>query len=506
MNTTATSYDEVPYESVAYAETHPDRLATIATLFGLTPPKVDACRVLELGCASGGNLIPMAQGLPGSHFIGLDLSSREIADGLQCVEALGLKNIELRALSITEVDASFGQFDYIICHGVFSWVPREVQEKILAICAHHLSPQGVAYISYNTFPGWHTRGMIRDMMRFHSGRFDTSQQRVQQARALIDFLAISVTNKDGPYGLMLKQELEILRQMSDSYLLHEHLEEVNEPLFFHEFITRARPHGLRYLGEADVHGMAANSFPEEVQSTLRRLTADQVESEQYLDFLRHRTFRRTLLVRAGAAISHTVPAERIAAFQVASNAEPVGAEEDPCSDREEEFRGPNGIILRTTDPLFKAAMRYLGGKWPHAVPFTELREAARARLGGDASDATLAESDTRELGSRLLRCYTSSALIELHVHLPPFAAVAGERPIGSPFARWQAARGARVTNLRHENGPIPDAERRLLIALDGTLDRAAIGKMIAPNSPPDAQRAATEATLARAAQLAMLLA
>jgi methyltransferase-like protein len=444
----------------------------------------------------------MAMTLPGSRFIGVDLSSREIADGCRCVEALGLSNVELRAMSITDIDESFGKFDYIICHGVFSWVPREVQESIFALCAKQLAPQGVAYISYNTYPGWHMRGMIRDMMRFHAERFEGPQRKVQQARALLDFLASSVTKKDGPYGLMLKQELDLLRQTGDSYLLHEHLEEVNEPFYFHEFVRRAGVHELRYLGESDVHAMAAHSFPAEVQATLKKLSPNLIESEQYLDFLRHRMFRQTLLTHSEAPVSHGVPVERIRDFLVSADVQPVQGGIESGGDREEEFRSPGGVSLQTRHPLFKAALHHLGAKSPASVPFEELREAARARLGGGGDAAT----DTRELGSRLLRCYTASKLVGLHVHEPAFVATAGGRPVASPFARWQSAHRKRVTNLRHENVALTDVERRVLPAMDGTRDRPALAALVAPDSPGSAQTEALNAILSRLAKMALLLA
>lgn len=82
------SYDEVLYPGYAYRQTHPDRLATMATLFGMTPAPVEGCRVLELGCGEGGNLIPMAFGLPRSQFLGIDLAQRPIQKGQAMVEAL----------------------------------------------------------------------------------------------------------------------------------------------------------------------------------------------------------------------------------------------------------------------------------------------------------------------------------------------------------------------------------------------------------------------------------
>ena len=81
---------------------------------------------------------------------------------------LGLTNVTLRHASITDVDESYGKFDYIIAHGVFSWIPTEVREKLLDICAKNMAPGGVAYVSYNTYPGWYLRGAAHDLMKFHT--------------------------------------------------------------------------------------------------------------------------------------------------------------------------------------------------------------------------------------------------------------------------------------------------------------------------------------------------
>ncbi len=143
------SYDAVPYTSWPYPQSHPDRLATMATLFGLKPQPVDHARVLELGCASGGNLIPMAVAMPESHFIGIELSARQLAEGQETVRRLGLTNIELHQKNILEVGPDLGRFHYILAHGVYSWVPEPVQDKILAVCQENLEPGGVAYVSYN---------------------------------------------------------------------------------------------------------------------------------------------------------------------------------------------------------------------------------------------------------------------------------------------------------------------------------------------------------------------
>ena len=193
-----TSYDEVPYDSNPFPQTHPDRLATLATLFGMTPPPPSQARILELGCAAGGNLIPHALNHPEANVVGVDLSARQIADGQQIVDALKLENIKLLHKSITDIDKDFGEFDYIICHGVYSWVPDDVQEHILRIFKDNLSADGVAYVSYNTFPGWHMRGMIRHMMRYHVQQFADPNMQIKQARALHTFLSENVPAERTP--------------------------------------------------------------------------------------------------------------------------------------------------------------------------------------------------------------------------------------------------------------------------------------------------------------------
>ena len=173
------AYDEMPYPGTAQAESHPDRLATLAFLHGMTPASPDRCRVLELGCSDGGNLIPMAYALPDSQFLGLDSSAREIATGQQRIANYGLANVALRQVNILDVGPELGQFDYILACGVYSWLPAEVQDKLLQLCQQLLAPQGVAYVNYNTYPGWFLRGMARAIMLHHTRNITKPALRVK---------------------------------------------------------------------------------------------------------------------------------------------------------------------------------------------------------------------------------------------------------------------------------------------------------------------------------------
>jgi methyltransferase-like protein/2-polyprenyl-3-methyl-5-hydroxy-6-metoxy-1,4-benzoquinol methylase len=470
---TATSYDEVPYDSLPYPQSHPDRLATIAALFGLRTAPVARCRVLEIGCASGGNLIPMAASLPDSHFVGVDSSVRQIADAQQLVDAMGLKNIELRAVDLTDLDATLGTFDYVIAHGVYSWIPDDEQEHLLSVCERALAPNGVAYISYNTYPGWHFRGMIRDMMLYHVDNFSDPKMRAAQARALLDFLVQSIQSTADPYPAMLRQNLDLIRRQSNSYLLHDHLEDVNDPIYFHQFVERAGRHGLQYLGESEFATMLANNFPKEVADTLQRIGKDLVRMEQYMDFLRNRSFRQTLLCRRDVQLKRAVNPDDIVPLLVAAAAQPVG-NLDIKSTQPDQFRIASGATLTTSLPIVKAAIQYLAEVWPQAVPFEKLLTTARGRVSSvSIRDRRAIAAETQALGSAILSGYTVK-FFELQGHQPEFVTEVTDRPTASALAREQARRGGRVTNQRHETVALDEFSRRVLLLLDGAHDRGAV--------------------------------
>jgi SAM-dependent methyltransferase len=185
MSSHSNVYDSVPYPSFAFRQTHPDRLRVVGTLFGMNPPNVEHCRVLEIACGNGGNLIPTAFGLPNSQFVGVDLAAKPVEMARERITRLELKNIRLEQADLMDIGPDFGEFDYIIAHGVFAWVPERVQEKILAICKANLSRNGVAFVSYNTNPAGHVRQMVREMTRFHERRHADAADKVKVAR---DFL------------------------------------------------------------------------------------------------------------------------------------------------------------------------------------------------------------------------------------------------------------------------------------------------------------------------------
>jgi SAM-dependent methyltransferase len=511
MHRVQTSYDQLPYEGQSYPQAHPNRLATVATLLGLSPQPVADCRVLELGCASGGHLLPLAVALPGSQFLGIDLSARQVEQGQEVIDALHLDNVELQVRDIRALDDCPGRFHYIVCHGAYSWVPDQVRERILEVCARNLAANGVAFVSYNTYPGWHLRGPVRDLLLYHTRQAGEPHARVQEARQLLELLAEAIEGRDGPYDRLLQADLQRLARCGDSYLFHEHLEEVNEPIYFHEFAGRAAAWGLRYLGEAELGTMLLRGYPPRVEAALRRMAPDLAQMEQYLDFLHNRTFRQTLLCHQATEPNYRLSAERLRGLYVASPARPLSASPDIGSTADEAFSGPGGTAVRSADPLAKTALLYLADIWPRAVSFEELVSAARARLG---EGGTSADEDARVVGQCLLTCYLTGpdGLVYLWTQPPPFAAEPGERPLASPLARLQAAQAGAATNLRHETRTLDDFSRAVLSCLDGR-DRDTLLRDLAkrdgpcgnPAEPSEALNQALDEALSRLAADAFLL-
>lgn len=284
--TIAAAYDNVPYQSNALWKTAPEHLRAVASLFSIDTPAPDCARVLELGCAAGGNIIPFAMRYPHATVVGVDLSSVQIAAGRRAIKATGLQNIKLIQANIADLDKSLGEFDYIICHGVYSWVPEEVRADILRIASECLSPDGVANISYNTYPGWKAKEIIRDAMLLRSEGQTTQQERLAYARGMIDFMHDMAT----PGSLIkhvMEDHIDTIRHAETYYLVHEFLEVCNNPCYFKDFLAAAKPYGLGYLAEANIMQMFLSNFREQIAEPLRAECGDnQIMLEQLLDFPR----------------------------------------------------------------------------------------------------------------------------------------------------------------------------------------------------------------------------
>jgi methyltransferase-like protein/ubiquinone/menaquinone biosynthesis C-methylase UbiE len=463
------SYDDVAYEGHTLSRVHPDSFSVMGRLFGLDAPPAEGCRVLELGCGSGANIASVAYTLPGATCVGLDSSEKAIERGRKRASAVVLPNLALEARNILGIDDGLGRFDYVICHGVFSWVPCEVQDKILEIAGRHLTDNGVAYISFNAYPGWHMRRMAREIMLYHAASYADPARRAEQARAVLDLITRFTTNRDKAYKAALEEESRHIQGVQDWYLVHDNLAAINTPLYFHEFMERAEAAGLQYLGPAQFIPWESN-LSEELKETLDKLP-DRIRREQYIDFLAGRTFRRPLLCRAGLPVHAEPSPSPMPSFWITANARPMSASPDVTSDAIETFETPFAGELSTGRPLLKTMLTQLAQVWPKPVGFQDLWTEISERL----APASAGTAD--EVAGLLLKCF-QAGFVDLHSRLPVFAVAPGERPVASALARLEARDQTIVTNLKHHLVSVDVLPRLLLQACDGTRDRGALLELV----------------------------
>jgi SAM-dependent methyltransferase/methyltransferase-like protein len=482
------SYDEIPYPSKPFPQSHPDRAATVAGLYGLDPARVDSCRVLELGCAHGDNLIPLALRFPQARFTGVDRSTVQI-DAARAVSAeLGIDNLTLLAADLMDLGPALGEFDYIVAHGVFSWVPFSVRKRILELCQRHLSPAGIAYVSYNVYPGWHARRAVREFLLFHTAAFTDPIEKMRQAKAALDVMeqAFQSTRFDDlkTYSAPFAELAQLVRQGGDaglSYLFHEYLEEENEPMEFRAFVDLARENGLQFVSEANVFDMQAGPLPEPMARVIAGLQHDVERREQYRDYFSGRSFRQTLLCRAGAKPAREIDPRRLYELNVTGRLECSDPAADPGAPAPLRFKDGRGVESTVDDPITKSALQVLCEHWPASLSFAELPPRARARLQRDPVRVEAVadyERDTLLLAHHLSALYQAGS-IELARVAAPIALTAGERPRAGAWTRHAAARGRQVVNLRYEVVDVSCFDRRLLALLDGTRDRAQLAEALA---------------------------
>ena len=511
MTTAPTAYDVVAYPGEPYPQTHPDRLATLATLYGLTPAPPGRCRVLELGCGDAGNLVPMAYTLTESEFLGIDLASAALEKGREIIAALGLSNISLMAADLSAI-SDLGTFDYVIAHGVYSWVPPAVQERLLSLTREVLAAHGVAYVSYNAYPGRHVREALRQMMLWHVRGREAPAERIEEARGLIRLLAEGASGHP-VVSAIVTQALKEQERERDAGLFHDDLAEINESLLFSEFVRRAEISGLKFLSEADYSDMVVWNLRNPATRFLSGLGKDPLVQQQYRDFFVFRSLRQTLLCRAETCPLSEPEAGALRGLFAASSTRPRSAEASLAPREPVAFSTERGGELTTSHPLTKAAFLVLGEEWPRWIAVPELLVRGRERIaeaGGPSPD----DEDERSLFRFLLQGCGAEA-VQLRSHPCPFVTAPTERPRASALARLQASRGDAVTNLRHETVRLDDAVvRELLSLLDGTRDRTATENELAlfrreaakpgDDPLPAALPAGIDSFLERIAKLALL--
>ena len=305
-----TIYSELGYKSMPFPYTTPATLEAYAALVGVSAPNPKTARVLELGATYGGNIISQALFNPDATFVGIELSQEQVEKGNEVIANAGLTNVSLIQSDIASIGSEIGTFDYIIAHGVYSWVDDGVKEALLRLIDEHLAEDGIAYISYNTYPGWHTMDEVRQLMMF-SNRDKTQfnhKEKVLHGKTIGSIVGSQILKYDN-----LKERnskflgaLRSVMQKDEYYVGHDHLEPNNDPVYFYQFNDHLGAHNLAYLCDADLTLSMVRSFDADIADTLDKLALnDHVAQEQYLDFMLDTTFRKSIICKAKHAESVT---------------------------------------------------------------------------------------------------------------------------------------------------------------------------------------------------------
>lgn len=305
-----TIYSELGYKSMPFPYTTPATLEAYAALVGISAPNPKTARVLELGATYGGNIISQALFNPDAIFVGIELSQEQVEKGNEVIANAGLINVSLIQSDIASIGSEIGTFDYIIAHGVYSWVDDGVKDALLRLIDEHLAEDGIAYISYNTYPGWHTMDEVRQLMMFSNrdkAQFN-HKEKVLHGKTIGSIVGSQILKYDN-----LKERnskflgaLRSVMQKDEYYVGHDHLEPNNDPVYFYQFNDHLEAHNLAYLCDADLTLSMVRSFDADIADTLDKLALnDHVAQEQYLDFMLDTTFRKSIICKAKHAESVT---------------------------------------------------------------------------------------------------------------------------------------------------------------------------------------------------------
>jgi cyclopropane fatty-acyl-phospholipid synthase-like methyltransferase/methyltransferase-like protein len=426
----------------------------MAVLHGLSPTPVHKCRVLEVACGDGSNLIPMAYAMPGSEFVGFDLAGLPIERGQARIRELGLKNLRLFQGDLLDQGAELGQFDYILAHGFYAWVPEPVQDRLLALCREWLTPNGVLFVSYNALPGSYLRSMVRDMLLFRAEGVENEEDGVRAGLEFVRFLA--ETRKEGDiYREILNFQLKRLSARAAAVTRHDEMSEGFRPVYFLDFAKHAKRHGFEYLCEAELPPPPDPCYQREIVSALEREQGgDALRYEQALDFSRMRSYRETLLVKEGSAPQRDFAAENLRRLLFCSMAKLEPGKTPGAT----AFVLPGGIRMESNHPAVKVLLEELERAWPRALSFEEL-EPKLAATGFALDDE----------GRALLVRLIVAKMVNLRTWVAPVTDCIPERPRASAVSRQQGRTSARATSLLHMVVELNDERsRRLLQLADGT--------------------------------------
>lgn len=459
-----TNYDDLPYLERPFRQTHPDRLASMGLLLGMTPADPATARVLDVGCGSALNIIAMAAALPDARFFGFDLAQTAVTQAQSRIAQLGMRNVRVEHLDLMNFPPDAGEFDFIVAHGFYSWVPEPVREALLALMNRHASPNAICYLSFNARPGSTLRLAWREAAAFHAQGIEDTVERARASVRMLELMAEASAAKSGAWQDIVGDMVGMVHDKGLQWVGHDDFGPVFEPFHFHEVADAAARHGMQYLSEACYFDGQPYELGDAARGILQSLEDRSVLlREQYFDFLELRSFRQILLCRSSVELRRLIDNAGLPKMSFSSPAD----ESAVTGDGNAIFSNPLTGVRSEVRQESRIVLQQLRKAWPCSVPFAQV----------------VPDEPDREAIARLLERLWACALVEAHAVAQRCGCGVEQRPVASPLARLEAAAGETVTTRIHSQCILDAGTHRLLRLLDGSRDRSDLAELF-----PDLQR------------------
>ncbi|MCB0319946.1 MAG: methyltransferase domain-containing protein [Bdellovibrionales bacterium] len=454
------SYDQVQFSSRPTPERTPSRFWVVGALRGMRPVLPSRAKFLEIGCSTGRHLLFLAELYPEAHFLGVDSSGEQIAQAVSLQRTLGLKNVEFLCSDIQNFAVQEFAYDYILCHGLYSWCSKPLQNRVFEILQHGLTETGIAYVSHNSLPGWGARQSVRDILALFDDPKLPATERVHRARQVIQGAEDLLVDAYRPHGMLLREELERNLQRSESFFIHELLAQNVSGSSLQDMSHHAAQYGMRYLGDANPQRMSQfDKRRDDLPEDFKRDTSDK--RAQLLDILFPSSFRGSLWVRQSHELAEELQSELIPQTYISS---PLMLETELHHDGELDsfrmtpFYGPGDNVVEVRAPALKHVLLELSHSWPTPVAFSDI-------LRRVAKSVTFAEGEEERLREEISALFIQGVL-DIYSEAIPIAKDVSEYPEVMKFAQYSHADGW-VTTLRNEIFQLDSLDEKLLPLLDG---------------------------------------
>ena len=459
-------YDKVPYKGAIIPNSYPGHLALCNMWHNGRHSPLQGFHLTELGCGDGANLLPMAFYHPDSTFIGIDNAESGLSRAREGARQIGLHNIQFVQKDICEIEqAEIVQCDYIIAHGLYSWVSDGIREAILQFCRNGLSATGLAFISYNAQPGWASRGLVRDiLLRSASVQQAAIEDKANKAIEVATELLQAMPSRDYAYAVLLAEELERVRDGKPFYVFHEYLEEFNEGVWLRDFVQRARQNDLNYVCDAQF-SQWEGQVPKELKHSLSQAGLDPIEQEETADLLCNRYFHASILCRSdvpGESMSHPKILEQV------SIASSLRADSDPFDLTEgvvELLIGTHGQEIILDVSIIKAAVVLLAAQWPIGMQLNNLFQQASRLLSENGHNVL--EDAQSQLTDELITLFEAGG-IDLRLQQPDYSRGLPEYPKLHKLARYEIGHRDALTTPYHLPLSFNDQFLEVVSVMDGS--------------------------------------